>query len=141
MLLSFKTYNLNQLLYPYLPCCETTYVFLSNIFYSICYQFLLKLPDNNVTIASMSLPESTIATRSMEGVVVTGDKDNRFSIVKGICGVEGTVSLESVTMPGYFLMQTYSRGILALFLVDYSKIGQKMEACFYPRYDKYFSVS
>ena len=90
----------------------------------------------------MSLPESTIATwTSMEGLVVTWDKDNRFSIVKGICGVGGTVSLESVDMPGYFFVQTYSRGVLALFLVDYGKIGKKMEACFYPRYDKYFSVS
>ena len=106
-------------------------------YFSVCYQLLLKLSDNNVTIASFSLPESTIAAQNMKGVVVTGDELNRFSVVEGICGVEGTVSLESVTMPGYFLMHKR----LAITLVDYGKIEQEMSACFYPRYGKYFWVS
>merc|ERR1712183_1219711 len=59
-----------------------------------------------------------------------------YNLVQGLCGATGTVSFESVASPGSFLrhqgyeIKLHSRENTALY---------KNDACFYPRYNKYFT--
>ena len=65
-------------------------------------------------------------------------KLQHFSVVQGTCGVEGTVSFESVTRTGSFLRHQGFK----IFLYRFEETElYKNDACFYPRYDKYFEVS
>jgi len=62
-------------------------------------------------------------------------KLQHFSVVQGTCGVEGTVSFESVTRTGSFLRHQGFK----IFLHRFEETElYKNDACFYPRYDKYF---
>jgi len=58
-----------------------------------------------------------------------------FKVVAGICNVPGTVSFESVPRPGHFLR--HSNYLINLHGFQNTDLFKK-DACFHPRYDKYF---
>merc|ERR1712096_169880 len=59
-----------------------------------------------------------------------------FRVVQGLCGVDGTISFESVAKPGNFLSVSNSK---LIFVFRYQQnLYYKKAACFYPRYNKYF---
>ena len=61
-----------------------------------------------------------------------------YSVVEGLCGVAGTVSFRSVAFPTMYLRhQNYK---IYLHAKDSSDL-YKSDACFFPRYNKYFTVS
>ena len=61
-----------------------------------------------------------------------------FKVVQGLCDRAGTISFESVASPGKFLRHQGFR--IKLHSRQNSRL-YKYDACFYPRYNKYFRVS
>ena len=61
-----------------------------------------------------------------------------YKVVQGLCGKGGTISFESVSSPGKFLR--HQNFEIKLHDRDNSDL-YKDDACFYPRYNKYFNVS
>lgn len=78
-----------------------------------------------------------MAVKSNNGILTDSDEANRFNVEKGICGVDGTVSFESVEHPGMFLQAIRKK----IKLQRFTSIKSKDTACFYPRQEKYFAVS
>ena len=66
-----------------------------------------------------------------------------MSVVPGICNVPGTVSFQWVSRPTKFmsLSNRYTTFYTYDFIDRNRKKGLEKQACFYPRYDKYFTVS
>ena len=66
---------------------------------------------------------------------------HHFRVIPGRCGVAGTISFESVALPGRFL---YIYNNLIYFAgykdIQRMKLHYKISTCFYPRYNKYFEV-
>merc|ERR1712168_54066 len=58
-----------------------------------------------------------------------------FKVVQGLCSIDGTISFESVKSPGHFLR--HNTGKIYLDKGDSSGL-YRSDACFFPRYDKYF---
>merc|ERR1712096_436765 len=66
---------------------------------------------------------------------------HHFRVIPGRCGVAGTISFESVALPGRFLYIYDDQFILLADYTDIEKIKKmkyKVSTCFYPRYNKYF---
>ena len=72
--------------------------------------------------------------------VVTSDNPEfqRFKVVGGLCSKWGTISFESLAKPGYYLRHEGFKIYLQEKII--SDLYKK-DACFYPRYNKYFQVN
>ena len=90
---------------------------------------------------SINYPAKKIGVErnGVRGLLTENNIDyQHYNLVQGLCGVAETVSFESVASPGKFLrhqgyeIKLHSRQNTALY---------KNDACFYPRYNKYFTVS
>ena len=66
-----------------------------------------------------------------------------MSVVPGICNVPGAVSFQWVNNPIKFM--SLNNRYVTFYTYDYidrnRKVGLDRKSCFYPRYDKYFTVS
>ena len=98
------------------------------------------LTDGDVIFQSKNYPSKNLGIVSGDKGYLTSDnpKLQHFRIVQGICGVAGTVSFESVASPGKFLRhQNYE-----IYLHSSQNTAlYKNDACFFPRNNKYFTVS
>ena len=68
--------------------------------------------------------------------LLTSDKQ-QFRIVMGLCRKSGTISFESLAKPGYFLR--HQEFEIYLHEKENSDLYRD-DACFRPRYNKYFPV-
>merc|ERR1712183_510940 len=88
---------------------------------------------------SMKYPDSKLGVNGNRGVLTTKQKFQHFRVIPGRCGVAGTISFESVALPGRFL---YIYNNLIYFAgykdIQRMKLHYKVSTCFYPRYNKYF---
>lgn len=62
-----------------------------------------------------------------------------FSVVNGLCNVPGTISFKSLARPGHFLRHRGNNPYLYLDKFMYANVYSE-DACFYPRYNKYYLV-
>ena len=96
--------------------------------------------DGNAMFESVNLDGYNIGINSNDQGYVTKENSefHHFSVVRGLCGVAGTISFESVASPGKFLRH---RGFKIYLDKWQDKELYKKDACFYPRYEKWYYVS
>ena len=105
--------------------------------------------DENVVFESKNYPDMKIDIKNGGEGWLTSEENSEFQhfrVVQGLCDVAGTVSFESVGKTGSFL--SIKRNDKSSFLKkeiilakDIKNPLHKADACFYPRYNKYFEVS
>ena len=89
---------------------------------------------------SKNYPDRYMGIKGTEAVLTSEDGNLRhFRVVKGLCGVAGTVSFESIMKRGYFFRPINSRIHLSL-LRSNSNYSFRKQICFFARYNKYFDV-
>ena len=90
-------------------------------------------------LQSKNYPNKNLGVLNGDIGYLTSDNPTlqHFKVVQGLCGVAGTVSFESVVRPGKFLRhQNYEIKLHS----SQNTTLYKNDACFYPRYNKYFTV-
>ena len=105
------------------------------------YEITHALTDENAVLQSMNYPLRNVGVLQSNGVITSIFPDNQhWRIVPGLCGVAGSVSLESIKSPGYFLrVRQWHQNKIMRVKYDGSK-NFKINACFYQRQDKFFPV-
>ena len=95
--------------------------------------------DDNVTFTSEDFPDWKMGIKNYnQGWLTKTDVlYEHFNVVPGLCGVEGTISFESVGRPGWFFRP---RGFKIVLDRWQNNESYKKDACFYPRYEKFFKV-
>ena len=89
----------------------------------------------------MNYPDRKMGANANKGVLTSKEKFQHFRVVQGRCGVAGTVSFESVALPGRFLYEYKTLIYFAKYKdIQRMKSNYKMSTCFYPRYNKYYKV-
>ena len=112
-----------------------------NIFCNERLTSIKRSTDENVTFESKNKPDEIITyfKNMYAGLSKKESPSTHFKVVQGVCGASGTVSFESVAKPAYFL--SVKKGSSKIYLLLFShNIDSRNNACFYPRYDKYFKV-
>ena len=98
--------------------------------------------DDDVTLVSKNYPDMSLGMKMGESTgSLTSENapSHHFKIIEGICKVGGTVSFKSVQKPGYFLRVSMRNK--RVYLEKWRNQGEYLaQACFYPKYDKYFQV-
>ena len=112
-----------------------------NIFCNERLTSIKRSTDENVTFESKNKPKEIITyLNNMEaGLSKKETPSTHFRVVQGVCGASGTVSFESVAKPAYFLSAKSTSMKIYLLMFSHN-INSRNNACFYPRYDKYFKV-
>ena len=98
--------------------------------------------DDDVTLVSKNYPDMSLGMKigeSTGSLTSENAPSHHFKIVEGICKVGGTVSFKSVQKPGYFLRVSMRNK--RVYLEKWRNQEEYLaQACFYPKYDKYFQV-
>jgi len=94
---------------------------------------------SDAVLESMNYPDRKMGANANQGVLTSKEKFQHFRVVQGRCGVAGTVSFESVALPGRFLYEYKTLIYFAKYKdIQRMKSNYKMSTCFYPRYNKYY---
>ena len=101
------------------------------------------LTDSDAVFVSRNYPGKKMSIKNKnEGWLldqtILNNPLQHYSVVEGLCGVAGTVSFRSVAFPTMYLRHQNFK--IYLHAKDSSDL-YKSDACFFPRYNKYFPVS
>merc|ERR1712119_159179 len=92
----------------------------------------------DAVFVSKNFPERNMGVESKGNRgLLTSDNPSfqRFKVVQGLCGVEGTISFESLETPGYYLRH---QGFEIYLRKEEDTDLYRKDSCFFPRYNKYF---
>merc|ERR1712096_500700 len=92
---------------------------------------------DDATFVSYDWPTHKIGIQNKNEGYLTNNNVayQHYKVVQGLCNIAGTISFESVKNPGQFLRHRFTR--IYLDPRDSSDL-YRSDACFFPRYNKYF---